>query len=116
MQTISHLRKNDTDTMNDIQNQFQTIVQNIRVLEEQQYELNQKLREITTAKEEVSKSDSTYKILGSILIEKKPSELQLELEDEENHILLRIKTLTEQQNTLTKQKVIIEGKLKGEEK
>ncbi len=100
--------------MTEIQQQFQFIVQNIRICEEQLQEISQKILEQKTALKELEKSENSYKIIGTILVEKSPDVLILEITEKTQTLT---KTQAQIQNQLTqlkKQKEEIEQKLKGE--
>ena len=88
------------------------------ILQKQQFQTQ--LIEITSALEELEKTDQAYKIVGNIMVLTKKDKLKKELESKKEMLDLRIKTIEKQEKVIKekmqKMQAEVMEKLKKEEK
>lgn len=89
----------NNDTKEKIQ-QLQLIEQNIQNFLAQKQQLQGQLLEIENSLRELDNTDTSYKIIGSIMIKKDASELKEELEENKKKAELRINSIEEQEKKL----------------
>ncbi len=80
--------------------QLQLLQQNLQNILVQKQQFQKQLTEISSALKEIETSETTYKILGNIMVSSKKEELQKELKEKEELLNLRIKNFEKQETTL----------------
>ena len=90
------------DTENNIQ-QLQVLEQNLQSVSMQKQAFQAELTEVENALVELGKTkQEAYKIVGQIMIKSDPKDLQKELNEKKELISLRLKTLEQQEKSLSK--------------
>lgn len=80
--------------------QLQLLEQSMQNFLMQKQQFQGQLLEIESALKELDNTSISYKIIGSVMINKNPEELKEELKEKKSTVELRIKTLEEQENKL----------------
>jgi len=94
--------KVDKETESQIQ-ELQMIEQNLQSILMQKQSLQLELGEIENALKEIQTAgDDIYKITGQIMIKSSKKDIEKDLKEKQNIISLRIKTLDEQEKTISK--------------
>jgi len=92
-------KKMAKETQEKIQ-QLQMIQQSMQQFLMQKQQFQSQLIEVESALEEIEKTDTAYKIVGSILVSAKKEDLKKELDEKRNILNIRIKTLEKQEQQL----------------
>lgn len=93
---------------------YQDIVEKLRAIAINRQQLQLQLSELDSALNELSKTPENYKvykIIGTIMVQKKKEELENELKELRETIEIRLKTLTKQEELLKSQLEELEKKL-----
>tara|TARA_Y100000310_G_C20600692_1_gene772852 strand:+ start:462 stop:776 length:315 start_codon:yes stop_codon:yes gene_type:complete len=80
--------------------QLQLMQQNLQNILMQKQQFQKQLAEITSAVKEIETSETTYKILGNIMVATKKEDLQKELKEKKELLDLRLKNFEKQETTL----------------
>jgi len=92
----------DKETQRQIQ-ELQILEQNLQNILMQKQALDLELSEIENASEEIKKSDEeVYKLVGQIMVKSKKADIQKEMSERKDILLLRTKSLDNQEKELGK--------------
>ncbi|MFA6888566.1 MAG: prefoldin subunit [Candidatus Woesearchaeota archaeon] len=83
--------------------QLQTIEQSLQQMMKPRQQLQVQLMEITSAQEELKKTDKAYRIISNIMVAAEKAPLDKELTEKKVRVELRIKSIEKQENTLKEQ-------------
>ncbi len=83
--------------------QLQNIEQNLQQMLKQRQQLQVQQMEISSAQEELKKTDIAYRIISNIMVAAEKSALEKELSEKKERIELRIKSVEKQENALKEQ-------------
>jgi len=78
-------------------NQLQLLQQNLQNILIQKQQFQKQLAEINSAVKEIETSNTTYKILGNIMVSAKKEDLQKELKEKQELLGLRLKNFEKQE-------------------
>ena len=81
-------------------NQLKLFQQNLQNILMQKQQFQKQLAEINSAVKEIETSETTYKILGNIMVSAKKEDLQKELKDKQEILDLRLKNFEKQETNL----------------
>lgn len=84
--------------------QAQMLEQNLQNLLLQRQTFQSQFNEVTSALEEVRPAQTTFKIIGNVMVKSDKEKLLIELEEKRNTVEMRIKKLEKQEETI-KQKL-----------
>ncbi len=83
-------------------NQLQLLQQNLQNILSQKQQVEVAFIELTSACEEVKRTDRAYKIVGKIMIASSSDKLLLDLEEKRQIAELRLKNITKQEESMKK--------------
>lgn len=86
--------------MSDDMNKLQLLEQNLQNYLNQRQQYQSQLVEIDSALGELSKTDSSYRIIGNIMVKRDPKELEKDLSEKKEKVELKIKSLEKQEGQL----------------
>ena len=94
--------------------QLQLMEQNMQALGQQKQQFATQLAEAENAEKELGKSDTAYKIVGSLMVKAKREDLLEELGQKKEILNLRVQSIEKQENNLRSkfkalQKEVLEG-------
>lgn len=81
-------------------NQLQLMEQNVNMLLAQKQQFQAQLIEVNSALGEVEKTETAYKIVGSIMVLSKKEDLKSDLMSKKEIVELRIKSLEKQESSI----------------
>lgn len=80
--------------------QLQMMEQGLQSFAMQKQQLQSKLMELDTALDELGKSETSYKIIGNVMVKAKQTDLIKELEQSKQRTEVRIKTVETQEQAM----------------
>ena len=95
-------------------NELQHLEQNMQALLLQRQNFQSQLNEISSALEELGKTEKSYKIVGNIMVLRKKEELSADLESKKEMMQMRIKALEKQEEKLKSKVTEIQSAVMGE--
>ncbi|MGV8168607.1 MAG: prefoldin subunit [Candidatus Nanoarchaeia archaeon] len=81
-------------------NNLSMLEQNMQQLSAQRQSFQNQMLEIDSALEEITGSNETYKIIGTIMIKTEPLKLKADLESKKKLIEIRIKSIEKQEDAI----------------
>jgi len=91
--------------------QLQLLQQNLQNILMQKQQFQKQLAEIESALKETESSETTYKILGNIMVATKKEDLQKELKEKKELLDLRLKNFEKQETNLKEKTEEIQKKV-----
>ena len=88
--------------------QLQLLQQNLSQLAEQKQHMQSIISDYASALEEITQSDTSYKIVGKLMIKTASQKLIQELEEKKKMATLRLEKVTDQEQRLQKQTELIQ--------
>ena len=95
---------------------MQLLEQNIQNLLMQKHQFQSQLVEIRSALEELETSETSYKIIGNIMVDSKKEDLKKDLESKREMVELRVKTIEKQEEELKEKTKKLQGEVLSEMK
>tara|TARA_Y100000310_G_scaffold331896_1_gene406402 strand:+ start:237 stop:551 length:315 start_codon:yes stop_codon:yes gene_type:complete len=96
--------------------QLQLLQQNLQNILVQKQQFQKQLAELNSALKEIETSETTYKILGNIMVAAKKDNLQKELTGKKELLDLRLKNFDKQEKTLNEKTEELQKKVMAEMK
>ncbi|MFO7710686.1 MAG: prefoldin subunit beta [Candidatus Woesearchaeota archaeon] len=91
--------------------QMQLLEQNLQAYLSQKQQFQAQLIEINSAIEELEQDKDSFKIIGNIMVKKKPEDIKKELQEKKEKIELRIKSIEKQEDLIKKKSKDLQGKV-----
>ncbi|MFP4423976.1 MAG: prefoldin subunit beta [Candidatus Woesearchaeota archaeon] len=91
--------------------QMQLLEQNLQAYLSQKQQFQAQLIEINSAIEELEQEKDSFKIIGNIMVKRKPEDIKKELQEKKEKIELRIKSLEKQEDLIKKKSKELQGKV-----
>jgi prefoldin beta subunit len=95
---------------------MQILEQNIQNLLMQKHQFQSQIVEIRSALEELESSETSYKIIGNIMVAAKKEDLKKDLESKKEMVELRIKSIEKQEEELKEKTKKLQGEVLDEMK
>ncbi|MFO8016693.1 MAG: prefoldin subunit beta [Candidatus Woesearchaeota archaeon] len=103
----------DTSGENEKVSQLQNLEQNLQSFAMQKQNIQMQLMEVESALSEIEKTDSTYKIVGNVMVAAKKDDLKKELQNKQEMLNMRIKSVEKQEGKLREKASSMQSEVMG---